>query len=212
MEVARLFTDDTLTSATYHRPSVVREPELELMRALLEDQLACVGFPIWSAGIKPKPGMTELKASAIEWIETTDEDSYLYSFNSICEQLGLHAAAVRERARQYYSQRGVEWYVDWRRQWDAQNRQQYQARRRETRELRKLGVTKPGALCAQGDGKPVAAHGLCNTHYMQLTRMGMVRPYMGTCSMGDGRTVWDDGLCWQHSNDNRKRKAGAAVA
>src|SRR5438477_6431231 len=65
--------------------------ERALMRAVLEDGIRCL---IGEVGPRHQRGA--LAAEAREWIETADS-RWPYSFENVCDSLGLHAANLRRR-------------------------------------------------------------------------------------------------------------------
>jgi hypothetical protein len=66
------------------------EPEKLLMLAVLEDAVACIDKYAGASSGKRNRWFRE----TVEWIRTED-DEWLFSFNSLCEALGLDAAYVR---------------------------------------------------------------------------------------------------------------------
>jgi hypothetical protein len=64
-------------------------PERALMRAVLEDAISCLSGELGPSGERPK-----LAAEARAWVATSDL-RWLYSFENICDTLGLDADRVR---------------------------------------------------------------------------------------------------------------------
>jgi len=91
--VASLFQADTLAPAQYHqsfRRTVSLEPEQELMLAVLEDAVCCFESYAAARDKKRMRGFLEVE----EWIMNEDKE-WLFSFNNICEFLGLTPQFVR---------------------------------------------------------------------------------------------------------------------
>jgi len=75
--------------ATFRR-STHLEPEKELMLAVLEDAVSCVQKYVRSSHPKDRRVLRD----TWDWIRT-DEDEWLFSFNNVCETLGLDPGFVR---------------------------------------------------------------------------------------------------------------------
>jgi hypothetical protein len=92
-KVVLLFQPDPLLTnqffATCRRKAYL-EPEKLLMLAVLEDAVACVDKYAGASSGKRKRWFRE----TVEWIRTED-DEWLFSFNSLCEALGLDAGYLR---------------------------------------------------------------------------------------------------------------------
>lgn len=89
-----LFQPDILLSAQYFdnfRRQRVLEPEKDLMLAILEDAVRCFQDNILAQERRKKALFDE----AEEWILETDRD-WIFSFESVCETLGLDPPAVRQ--------------------------------------------------------------------------------------------------------------------
>ena len=97
--VGSLFEPDILTTsrfrATYQRRFHL-EPERMLMLAVLEDAIVC--FQENVVAIAPK--RKALFREAEEWI-LNEEDSYLYSFENICDDLGFEPFYLRRGLMQW---------------------------------------------------------------------------------------------------------------
>jgi hypothetical protein len=92
--VGSLFEPDVLTSATYratHQRQFQLEPERVLMLAVLEDAIICFQDNVTAVG--GKPGV--LFKEAEDWI-LNEDDSYLYSFENICDELGFDPMYLRQ--------------------------------------------------------------------------------------------------------------------
>jgi len=90
---AALFQLDTLLPVQYFetfRRTIPIEPEKQLMLAVLGDALAC--YQKYLAARKRKGG--NLFREADEWIFGKDDD-HLFSFENVCEVLGLDPPYVR---------------------------------------------------------------------------------------------------------------------
>ncbi len=93
--VASLFHSDTGLPPQYHE-TVCRktylEAEQELMLAVLEDAITC--FQVhFAARDKQK---TRLFREAEEWILLQEKSDWLFSFDNVCENLGLNPGYIRE--------------------------------------------------------------------------------------------------------------------
>ena len=88
-----LFIDDTLAPLTYldfsHRKTY-DEPEEKLLLALLNDAVYCFQHHF---GARSRAGM-KLFFAAEEWILQRDDDSP-FSFENVCQHLGIEANSLR---------------------------------------------------------------------------------------------------------------------
>ncbi len=93
--VAALFQPDTLLRAQYLetvRRKTHLEAEQELMLAVLEDAVTCFqGY--FAARDKTK---TRLFREAEKWILLQEKSDWLFSFDNVCETLGLNPGYIRE--------------------------------------------------------------------------------------------------------------------
>ncbi len=93
--VASLFEPDTVLCAQYLE-TVCRKNHLlaeqELMLAVLEDAVSCFQKYV---GARDEMEM-KLFREAEEWILLQGKSNWLYSFDNICETLGLNPGYVRE--------------------------------------------------------------------------------------------------------------------
>jgi hypothetical protein len=89
-----LFSDEASAAADGQGPtdSVRKTPELALMLAVLEDAIACFHGSLKA----PRENPEVLHRQAHHWLRVTDWDSP-FSFNNVCEALGLDPQATRER-------------------------------------------------------------------------------------------------------------------
>jgi hypothetical protein len=88
-----VFQPDTLISDKYfaHFRTSQLDPEKKLMAAVLEDAVLCFQKHLRA---KDKKGKS-LFLDAEEWILTNDPD-WLFSFDNVCETLGLHPDYLRQ--------------------------------------------------------------------------------------------------------------------
>jgi len=93
--VASLFQPDTVSPAQYLE-TVCRktylEADQELMLAVLEDAVTC--FQVHFAARDKKK--TRLFRKAEEWILLQEKSDWLFSFDNVCETLGLNPGYIRE--------------------------------------------------------------------------------------------------------------------
>ena len=78
--------------ADRNRPEKVDRPELRLMLAVLEDAVRC--YLGTSRRARDRGGMSE----AEKWLEDRN-GAWLYSFESVCAVLDIHAEALRRALR-----------------------------------------------------------------------------------------------------------------
>lgn len=94
IERSHLFSPGTVVSETCFRPmrsATDVEPERQLMVAVLEDAVRCVR----AYGDATDRHGRELFLSDMRWMLSDDRSSF-FSFENICETLGLDAGHVRE--------------------------------------------------------------------------------------------------------------------
>jgi hypothetical protein len=94
-----LFEPDILTTSRYQATYQRRfhlEPERMLMLAVLEDAIVC--FQENVAAMAPK--RKALFREAEEWI-LNEDNSYLYSFENICDDLGFEPFYLRQGLMQW---------------------------------------------------------------------------------------------------------------
>jgi hypothetical protein len=92
--VSSLFQPDTLLSTQYFenlRRKTLFEPEKRLMLAILEDGIQCFFDNLHASGGKKK----HLFEDAEAWIVASDVD-WVFSFESVCDALGLNPEYVRQ--------------------------------------------------------------------------------------------------------------------
>lgn len=91
--VTSLFQPDTLLPEQYldtFRRKLHLEPEKKLMLAVLEDAIACYQKHVLARDGKGK----NLFREAEEWVEDRSREG-IFSFNSVCESLGLNPDYLR---------------------------------------------------------------------------------------------------------------------
>ncbi len=92
--IASLFQPDTLLSEQYletYRRKTHLEPEKRLMLAILEDAVSC--FQKYVSAHKPKE--KALFQEVEEWLMEKESDRF-FSFENICESLGLDTNYLRK--------------------------------------------------------------------------------------------------------------------
>lgn len=93
-KVVSFFQPDPLLSIQFFatcRKEAYPEPEKLLMLAVLEDAVACIEK---YAGLSSGKGKRWFRET-VEWIRAKD-DKWLFSFNGVCEALGLDAGYLRD--------------------------------------------------------------------------------------------------------------------
>ncbi len=93
--VASLFQPDTVSPAQYLETvcrKIHRDAEQELMLAVLEDTITCFQ-KYFAARDKIK---TRLFREAEDWILQQEKSNWLFSFDNVCETLGLNPGYIRE--------------------------------------------------------------------------------------------------------------------
>lgn len=96
---ASIFSTDTLLSEQYFdtfRRKTHLEPEKRLMLAILEDAINCYQDNYISRTGKKKRLFDDVK----EWISSADGD-WVFSFEHICDAVGLNAAYIRRGLLQW---------------------------------------------------------------------------------------------------------------
>jgi len=98
-KVASLFQPDTVLPAQYLetvRRKTYLEPEKKLMLSVLEDAVACFQKYAFTQDAHGKSLLRE----AEEWIRE-ESTEWLFSFDNICESLGLHPKYIRGGLHQW---------------------------------------------------------------------------------------------------------------
>ncbi len=98
-KVASLFQPDTVLPAQYLetvRRKTHLEPEKKLMLSVLEDAVGCFQKYAFTRDAHGKSLLRE----AEEWIRE-ESTEWLFSFDNICESLGLHPKYIREGLHQW---------------------------------------------------------------------------------------------------------------
>ena len=93
-KIASIFQPDTLVSEQYFdnlRRKTRLEPEASLMLAVLEDGIDCYQENFIPRNAAQRRLFDETK----EWITSRDDD-WIFSFENLCEVLGLNAAYLRQ--------------------------------------------------------------------------------------------------------------------
>ncbi|MEX0804088.1 MAG: hypothetical protein WD688_12350 [Candidatus Binatia bacterium] len=70
-------------------------PEKKLMVAVMQDAISYLKKPDRARSEEGKAEAARLRAEALRWILNEDE-RYLFSFNNICEELGMDPARTRK--------------------------------------------------------------------------------------------------------------------
>lgn len=98
-KIASIFQTDALLSEQYfdtYRRNTHLEPEKRLMLAILEDAINCYQDNYVSRTGKKKRFFDEVR----EWIVSMDGD-WVFSFEQVCDALGLNAAYIRRGLLQW---------------------------------------------------------------------------------------------------------------
>jgi len=101
---ASLYQPDTVLPAQYLETvcrKIHRDAEQELMLAVLQDAVSCFQN-YFAARDKIK---TRLFREAEEWILLQEKSDWLFSFDNICETLGLNPGYIREGLLHWRSHR-----------------------------------------------------------------------------------------------------------
>jgi len=104
-KVASLFQPDTVLPAQYLetvRRKTHLEPEKKLMLSVLEDAVACFQKYAFTRDALGKSLLRE----AEEWI-LEESTEWLFSFDNICESLGLHPKYIRGGLHQWKEKKTV---------------------------------------------------------------------------------------------------------
>lgn len=94
IDASRLFEPDTLMPDQFNatlKKSHYGDPELRLMAAILEDAVSCLSKD-------PRTWARHHRKSAQEaevWINAEGEEDWIFSFNNVCETLGLDPNYMR---------------------------------------------------------------------------------------------------------------------
>ncbi len=102
--VASLFQPDTVSPAQYLetvRRKTHLEADQELMFAVLEDAITC--FQVHFAARDKKK--TRLFREAEKWILLQEKSNWPFSFDNVCENLGLNPGYIREGLLHWRSHR-----------------------------------------------------------------------------------------------------------
>lgn len=110
-----IFTDDSLAPGEcleVSRRKTYLEPEKKLMLAMLNDAIYCYQHYLYAHRHSRK----KLFTSAEQWILETGADC-LYSFDSVCEHLGIDPAFLRAGLQRWKERRTAELAQARRRHW-----------------------------------------------------------------------------------------------
>ena len=93
-DTGRLFEPDTILPTQFYamfKNSQSREPERRLMVAILEDAVSCLLTDLQGSNLRQRKQYEEAKA----WVTTDEESEWIFSFNNICEVLGMDPSYLR---------------------------------------------------------------------------------------------------------------------
>lgn len=93
-DTGRLFEPDTILPTQFYamfKNSQSREPERRLMVAILEDAVSCLSTDLHGSNLRQRKQYEEAKA----WVTTDEESEWIFSFNNICEVLGMDPSYLR---------------------------------------------------------------------------------------------------------------------
>jgi len=93
-DLSFLFEPDVLASNQFHsvlKGSNIPDPERRLMVAILEDAVSCLSKDPARCPRQQRKSFEE----AHSWINASDSDSWIFSFTSVCETLGLNPGYLR---------------------------------------------------------------------------------------------------------------------
>jgi hypothetical protein len=108
--VGSLFQPDSLLLEQYldtTRRKIVLQPETRLMLAILKDAVSTFQADLFAAKAKDSRRFKQAK----DWICETDGD-WVFSFQNICEHLGLNPAYVRNGLLRWMEKRSVNRRLD----------------------------------------------------------------------------------------------------
>ena len=89
-----LFEPDTVLATQFYatfKVSPYKQPELRLMAAVLEDAIDCVSIDLRSATARQRKQFEQAR----QWFAAEDESEWTFSFENICEALGIHPGYLR---------------------------------------------------------------------------------------------------------------------
>jgi hypothetical protein len=90
----RAFEPDVIAAAQFYascKPARLRDPERRLMAAILEDAVSCLSMD-------PRRGTSRQRKQfeeARRWIDCDDDSEWIFSFQNVCEVLGLDPSYLR---------------------------------------------------------------------------------------------------------------------
>jgi hypothetical protein len=89
-----LFEPDPVVATQFYatfKASPYKQPELRLMAAVLEDAIDCVSIDFRLATARQRKQFEQAR----QWFAAEDESEWTFSFENICEALGIHPAYLR---------------------------------------------------------------------------------------------------------------------
>jgi hypothetical protein len=89
-----LFEPDALAPQQFYatlRSSTLPDPERRLMAAMLEDAVSCMSRDPRRCTRQQRRSF----AAAEQWVNATEEQSWIFSFTNVCETLGLDPGYMR---------------------------------------------------------------------------------------------------------------------
>ena len=99
-ESSSLFEPDIIMPSHYlsNEKGTSRDGERRLMAAILSDGIEAYILQASSNSVSSRRSKNKFDAN--EWIETSD-DSYVFSFDSVCKSLGINPSYLRYGLRRY---------------------------------------------------------------------------------------------------------------
>ena len=94
LDTTKLFEPDTLMTDQFYatlKKSHHSDPELRLMAAILEDAVSCLSKDPRTWGRHHRKSAQEAES----WINTENEEDWIFSFTNVCETLGLDPNYMR---------------------------------------------------------------------------------------------------------------------
>jgi hypothetical protein len=94
--MGKLFEPDAVLTAQYYatmQRSLYRQPELRLMAAVLEDAVACLSAKLRHGNVRQR----KQYEAARDWIMDEEESEWIFSFQNVCETLGMDPSYLRQQ-------------------------------------------------------------------------------------------------------------------
>ena len=91
---SRLFEPDAVLAAQFYanfKVSPCTQPELRLVAAVLEDAISCLAIDFRLATARQRKQLEEAR----QWFAADDESEWIFSFENICEALGINPHYLR---------------------------------------------------------------------------------------------------------------------